>query len=1089
MLKFILADTDGAGFKKIAELMRRRMDAGSGDMVLLVPEQLSHGAERELAGECGGRACMYAEVLSFTRLYTRVAAQTGGLADPVPDKGGKLLLLSLAMEAASPRLRHYGDRGRRAEFLMMLLDALEELNGSSIDAEALMKASGEASGTVAGKLHDLAVTAEAYGAVLERSLGDSRDRIRRLADSIYDSSVGSGGFYISGFSDFTSAELSVLDAVLRRGTDVTVALAFRPGGGEHFRLTERTYFALKEAAEKRFVQVETTALPKAEESALSRLRDGLYDHGAGTYEGDCGAVELYRAESPLDECRLAAGRILELMRLDETLSFSDFSVAAADSEKLSSYIQSVFSDYGIPFYSGEKSELREKSIIAFALEALDTVRGGWSYGSVFRYLKTGLAGLSPDECDLLENYCLMWGVRGSMWTRPESWDMNPRGFAKEKTEEDERLLERIDGYRRRVAGPLESLAEDMEKADTAGKAAAALYAFFERTELAGALEEKAARLARAGMSGEAAEYARLWDVLIDCLDRLYTVLGETPMNADEFRNILELLLSVCDIGLIPPTLDSVSIGGTSRARMHRARCLIVLGADDTAIPGSSDAGGLFSEDEKKTLFDMGIRLISDRDEAVDRRLYELWQLTAAASERIIISYSGGKNSRPSLLITRAEALLGKKTVSTDAADRAYMAAAPGPCFSFALSGSAEAEACTDAERLGAVRAAVSRERGRLSRRSVDRLYGRSIRLTASRADDFSQCRFMYFMKYGLKADQRKKAAFDPPELGTFVHFVLENTARTAKEKGGFAALSGGELRSLVGEYTEKYVERYFTGGELNDPRFAYLFARLRETVDAIAEDVAGELAVSDFEPLDFELRFADGADMPAARAGDIKITGVVDRVDGWQDGDRLYLRVADYKTGKKSFSLSDVRYGRGIQMLIYLFVLAEHGRKRYGREVVPAGVLYCPARDVTVALPRNATDEEIAEERRKKLKRSGLILADERVVGAMENDGDTVYLPVEFKKGELRGSIAGEGQLAELSRYVDGLLAEMGRCMNEGRIEANPLFKGKESPCDYCPYTEACAFDESRDGPRLQRNLKDAEFWREISAGGGGENG
>lgn len=1089
MLKFILADTDGAASAKITGLIKQRMDDRRGDMVLLVPEQLSHRAERELAGECGSRACLYAEVLSFTRLYTRVAAQMGGLADPVPDKGGKLLLLSLAMEAASSRLRHYGDRGRRAEFLVMLLDALEELDSSYTDPDALMRASGEASGFVADKLYDLAVIAEAYRAVLERSLGDSRDRIHRLADTIYDSGVGGGGFYISGFTDFTSAELAVIDAVLRRGTDVTVALALRPGAGEHFRLAERTYFALKEAAEKRFVPVETVTLPKAEESALTRLRDGLYDHGVPAYEGDCGAVELYRADSPLDECRLAAGRILELMRLDPSLSFSDFSVAAADYEKLGSYIESVFSDYGIPFYSGEKSELREKSIIAFALEALDTVRGGWSYGSIFRYIKTGLAGLSPDECDLLENYCLMWGVRGSAWTRAESWDMNPRGFAKEKTEEDEKLLELIDGYRRRVAGPLEGLAKDMEKADTAGKAAAALYAFFEKTGLAEALEEKAERLARAGMSGEAAEYARLWDVLIDCLDRLCAVLGDTPMNADEFRNILELLLSVCDIGLIPPTLDSVSTGGTTRARMHRTRCLLILGADDTALPGSTDAGGLFSEDEKKTLFDLGIRLISDRDEAVSRRLCELWQLTAAASERLMVSYSGGKNSRPSLLMTRAEAILGIKTVSTDATDRAYMAAAPGPCFSYALAGSAEAETCTDAERLKAVRAAVSRERGRLSRRSVDRLYGRNIRLSASRAEDFSQCRFMYFMKYGLKADKRKKAAFDPPELGSFVHFVLENTARAAKEKGGFAALDPDELRALAGEYTGKYVERYFTGGELNDPRFAYLFARLKETVDAIVLDVAGELAVSDFEPFDFELRFADGADMPAARAGDIKVSGVVDRVDGWQDGDRLYLRVADYKTGKKSFSLSDIRCGRGIQMLIYLFVLAEHGKERYGREIIPAGVLYCPARDITIAASRNASDEEIAEERRKKLKRSGLILADERVVGAMENDGDTRYLPVEFKKGELQGSIAGAGQFAELSRYVDKLLGEMGRCLTGGSIEANPLFKGKEGPCDYCPYTEACAFDESRDGARQQRSIGAAEFWQEISSEGGGENG
>lgn len=1088
MLKIIFADTDRSAGEHILGLIRRRM-GGQGDMVLLTPEQRSHRTERELADICGPAVCLYAEVLSFTRLYTRVAAQTGGLAEVLPDKSGKLLLLSLALEAAAPELRYYGDRGRRAEFLVMLLDALEELNGSSTDAEALMTACRAADGTVADKLHDFAVIAEAYNSVLARNVGDSRDRMHRLADSIYDSSVGSGGFYISGFTDFTAAELAVIDGILRRGSDVTVALVCRPGEGEHFDLTENTYLTLTELARRRGMITETETLPQTEDSALTHLSRGLYDHQASLRPEGASAVELFSADSPSDECRLAAGRILELMRLDPGLRFSDFSVAAADYDSMRSCLESVFTYYGIPFYSGEKSELREKSIIAFALEAIRTVRGGWSYKSIFRYIKTGLAGLDPDECDLLENYCLMWNVRGRTWTREEAWDMNPRGFAKEKTEEDERLLELIDGCRRRVAEPLAELAEALSKADTAVKCASALYSFFERTQLAAALEEKARRLAQAGMTAQAAEYSRLWDVLMDCLDQLCSVTGGEPMNADEFSGMLELLLSVCDIGLIPPSLDSVSIGGPARARMNSPRCLIVLGADDGALPGSPESGGLFSEDEKKTLFDLGIRLISSRDEATKRRMYELWQLTSVASERLIVSYSAGKNSRPSLLMTRAKALLGTEIISTADLDGAYMAAAETPCFSYALAGSAEAAACVDAERLEEVKKAVSAGRGRLDRRSVELLYGKNIRLTASRADSFSQCRFMYFMQYGLKANPRKKASFDPPELGSFVHFVLENTARAAKEKGGFAFLGQDEVRRLAGVYTDEYVKKYFGGGELNNPRFAYLFDRLRETTDAIVLDVAAELAVSDFEPLDFELRFADGAEMPAAEAEGIKITGTVDRVDGWIDSGRLYLRVADYKTGKKEFSLSDVWYGRGLQMLIYLFVLAAHGKSRYGMEVVPAGILYCPARDVVIAADRDTDDEKIAEERAKRLRRSGLILDDEKVIAAMEKSEDTKYIPVKFKKGVAEGSLAGAEQLGSLSRYIAKLLGEMGRDMKDGSIDANPLVSGSgDGPCAYCPFTEACGFDESADLPRRQLRISNDDFWKRIEEEGSGED-
>ncbi|MFR6184375.1 MAG: PD-(D/E)XK nuclease family protein [Lawsonibacter sp.] len=57
----------------------------------------------------------------------------------------------------------------------------------------------------------------------------------------------------------------------------------------------------------------------------------------------------------------------------------------------------------------------------------------------------------------------------------------------------------------------------------------------------------------------------------------------------------------------------------------------------------------------------------------------------------------------------------------------------------------------------------------------------------------------------------------------------------------------------------------------------------------------------------------------------ISVTGFVDRVDGWVHDGRLYLRVVDYKTGKKSFDLTEVWNGLGLQMLLYLFALEDRG--------------------------------------------------------------------------------------------------------------------------------------------------------------------
>ena len=69
--------------------------------------------------------------------------------------------------------------------------------------------------------------------------------------------------------------------------------------------------------------------------------------------------------------------------------------------------------------------------------------------------------------------------------------------------------------------------------------------------------------------------------------------------------------------------------------------------------------------------------------------------------------------------------------------------------------------------------------------------------------------------------------------------------------------------------------------------------------------------------------------------------GKIDRVDAYEDGEgRIYIRVADYKTGSKKFELKNIEAGRDLQMLLYLFSICENGKRRYGKDIVPAGVLY-----------------------------------------------------------------------------------------------------------------------------------------------------
>ena len=65
------------------------------------------------------------------------------------------------------------------------------------------------------------------------------------------------------------------------------------------------------------------------------------------------------------------------------------------------------------------------------LSAVDAVTGGFEYEDVFRCLKTGMAGISAAECDMLENYVIRWQIRGGMWLKEADWTADPDGYGQE----------------------------------------------------------------------------------------------------------------------------------------------------------------------------------------------------------------------------------------------------------------------------------------------------------------------------------------------------------------------------------------------------------------------------------------------------------------------------------------------------------------------------------------------------------------------------------------------------------------------------------------------------------------------------------
>ncbi len=1078
-----------------------------GQQILLVPEHASHAAEVDLCQICGDTAGRHAEVLSFRRLATRVLSRTGGLADVTLDTGGKLLTLQKALLEVSPALKLYRRPSRKAAFLQDLLDLMDELRSYEVTPERLASLAAEVSGATRDKLEDLSLLYGACEARLHRPGLDARDRMSKLADHLEESGYVDGkDLFLDGFTYFNAQELRSIGVFLRRARSVTISLLGEAKGGreEIFAASYRTRDALLRLAEETGSKAEVLYTSgRLDNGPLTHLEQ--YFYGETTpWKGASpeGRIQLWEAPDAYAEVERTAAEIRRMVASGQ-YRYRDITVSARNMADYEPGIQSVFQRYEIPVYLSRRSDILETPAMALITGALASVTGGYEYEDVFRYLKTGLAGLSPAECDRLENYALTWDIHGSLWVKDRDWTANPDGYGAAWGERQNGELAELNVLRRRVREPLVFLQDGLKSADTAVGKVEALYSFLEALRLRETLEEQMRRLAQAGQLQRAQETGQLWEILCGVLDQFVEILGDERMDTDEFVRLFRQVVTAYSVGTIPVSLDQVNVSEITRNDRHPVKALFLLGANDHVLPAPGTGGGILNDDDRDELVALGLRLAPRGMERLSMELQNLYAALAQPVRCLTVSYpvadASGGELRPAFVVGRIQALFpGLRVLREDASP----ATAPVPALEAAgdAPGGALwkyfAEKPEAVPRLDAMRRARAMTRGRLSSEGVRRLYGDRFRMSASRMERLNSCHFAYFMEYGLKAKDRGRAEFAAPQIGSFLHFVLENVTRDVKAKGGFNQVDDAELHALTDHYIDLFEEQEYQNFRGRSPRFRYLFDRLRSTAWAVVRETAEELRHSDFVPLAFELSFGDDGTLPAVvisePGGELRVNGKVDRVDGWVKDDRLYLRVVDYKTGRKRFDLAEVRMGLDIQMLLYLFTLQKEGTDYFGHTVEPAGVLYLPARDEVLSAERNISPEELLALRQKTLRRSGLLLNDRAVLRAMEHGAlqEPQYLPLRInREGDITAGVASAAQLGKLGRYVDRLLHQIAREVRDGNIDADPCCHSEEDAyCRFCQWAPACHFEDGRDGDHLHyiTPVKPEEFWQELEQEEGG---
>ncbi len=1056
----------------LMEKVCSQAEMGRDGLIVVVPEQYSHEAERRLCRYGGDTISRYAEVLSPSRLADRVAACHGGAAKSYLDHGGRVLAMALATEQISSRLKMYGSVLRRPEFLVSMISVIDEFQSYCLQPEVLFRVSAQSEGEFAQKLEELGLLYEAYLSVCANGSADPAGKLSALGDVLADTGWGAEKcFFFDGFSDFTGAEERILEQLLLKSTDVWVAIAADSRKAAVFRPALDTIRRLRMLAAKHEIcsdlQSDISVMKRSE--GVSALLERLFT-SESVPAFDTSDIILRAYSTVEEECRAAVMQAKQL--LSQGVRCRDIAIACTDPEQYDAPLRSALLMADLPFYTAGKDQIIQHPVARAVLSALRAAVGPMDYEDMADYLKSGLPLLERDRCDRLDYYAYQWNLFGSAWEK--DWDLHPRGFGETWTEDDKIRISVLNQDRLLALQPLFVLRKGLHSAKNTGDMVLALYEFLETVSLRDRLEQQAN-----AVDGQAAqELVQLHEIICNSLEQTWMILQTTVRSPEDFCKLYETVLSQYHVGTIPAGVDQVYVGAMQDLRSRQVCHLLVLGASDGAFPSYKTSEGLLTEEERKKLILQGISLAPSRADQIDRELGQIGAALAAATDTLWLSYAG---EQPAWLFRRAQELFsGSFQVCS------------GEFFLDVPSYAAwrlrhEDRSVSPVQQLPKwendlkTRAAYSFTS--LNRDTVKGLYGNEIYLSASRIDKYASCRFAFFLSYGLKAAVRKQAKLDPSAFGTFVHAVLENTVLRVKSEGGFRVIAEERLLQIASEEIAAYAAAFFPQQAQRD---AFLFIRSQTEILDIVRDLGNELRCSLFEPVSCELEFSGSGQLPAIKIdgkdASCKISGFVDRVDLYEANGKTYVRVVDYKTGRKDFDYTDILNGAGLQMLIYLFALKSFGAGYYDKKALsPAGVLYLPARK-TFALTEPLPDDGIVSQMHQdERRRRGLISSDPAVLAAMEEDpANPQYMPYKIGKDGPSGDLADAQQMDLLENHVLKTLADLADSIACGNVMPNPIFRGNHSSCRFCDYQSVCHKDLCNHEHRVMAETSAEKFWEKL---------
>lgn len=1093
---------------------------------ILVPEKFTYEMEKRLSEKLENEKNIdpnfRIRVVSFSTLSKIVFTNVGGLKERRLTTSARSLLTFKAMDLVSKDLITFKSDDFKMGFVNNIMDMIIEFKQNDFSVTDVFSLTENIKNeSLKFKMQDLYNIYKSYENLIDKKYSDTEDTLNIFAQKLDDfESIKGATIFVDEYMDFTPAQYLVIEKLIYFSKNIYFSLLtdFKNLHSKMnmFARSNSTILNIKNICEKHNIpllgNVSLSNESYYNSDDLSFLEKSVGDFSAKPYYKDSENIRIIKFKNIYVEVSFIAEEISKLVKTKK-YRFNDITLCMRSLEEYSYIIERVFDDYKIDYFLDEKISIMENPIIILILSILDMKDKNYSYDSVFRYLKSGLTGISNEDIFLLENYVIANDIKGNRWF-DESWSKSIVHSVEE--ESDDEKLKKINEIKNLVVAPIKNLHEKLKGRNAIKDICKYLYEFTLEIGLFDRINEFVTDFQNEGNLYKAKEYSQVWGSFIEILDELVEFMGDDKISYSKFLNLIKTEIENIELGIVPPSKDEIFITTVDRMKKPSTKIAFVLGVNDGNFPKNIVDNDLISENEKENLKTLGLNFSNNNLIKTTDEQFLSYKTFSIAKEKLYITYPISDLEGKSLLVSRfvKKMLFLFKNLEIESIDffknftimDIFETFSKERLYQILVSNIDALNSNKMSEndkynfkeiidflmedddykyKIEILKDKLNYKKETENIKDYTSFLYESGNVSISKLENFVRCPFSYFINYGLKAKEREVYDFSPADYGTYCHKIFDDFFKGVYENNiDWNTIDREFIQREVEKLTAKMAEKSNFILE-SSPKYKYFSSITHKNIVESIEIMAEQVRRGNFIPTGFETEFGDESIKPISytlkNGKDIKLVGKIDRIDVFKGENSDFLRIIDYKSSKRDIDLNQVYAGLQLQLFVYMNAILSSNKDRYK----PAGLFYSDFTTNLVGFETyskmlDMTDDSFYSEKLKKNKLTGFVIKDMELLKNLdktleENRLTSEILPIKLKS---KGQEIGAGTLGLttdefeiVNEFVLNKTKDICEEIYDGNIDIKPFRYKDKKPCDYCKYKSICRFDVKHNKYNNIKNL------------------